>query len=81
MNTGAGCATAVTGVSSVTVVGEPTPRLDISWSLPPARVIRPSERFQFGDGITIPRSSITWLFPTQVQWRSSTRFSWRDVQC
>src|SRR4029434_9311217 len=50
-NARAGCATQVGGVLTIRNTQQPNLTLDFSWSLPPDRIIRPSENFEYRIGV------------------------------
>jgi hypothetical protein len=75
VNTGDACATAISGLVTFTNTQPPNP-LDIPWSLPPTRIVRPGERFEYNlsaglDQVPLLRAEGTYR----------TRFAFTSIDC
>lgn len=69
-NAGAGCATAVTGVTRFLNAQQQQIGSAFSWSLPGTRVVRPSEAFTY-DVISVPQNTAISTYTTQPAWTNT----------
>jgi hypothetical protein len=76
INDASGCAAQVSGVTTFTNASTRLPTLTFAWTLPPERIIRPGETFEYHIGFM--SDPLAFAFPEGT---ASTRFSGISVPC